>query len=132
MIGPAQTVMEPALMRSHERLASESLKASLRGKSAKELVQETWVLVEAKLEAHAVKFFLKIFEIAPPALQLFSFKDEVPLAQSPGMKKHAIGVMKTVGDAVAGLSDVKSLVPVLEALGGRHAQYGVQPEHFAI
>eukprot|EP00961_Rhodomonas_salina_P051412 689918-Rhodomonas_salina.1 len=58
--------------------------------------------------------------------------DEVPLAQSPGMKKHAIGVLQTVGTAVAGLNDVKTLIPVLEALGGRHAQYGVQPEHFAI
>eukprot|EP00961_Rhodomonas_salina_P268071 3622233-Rhodomonas_salina.1 len=95
-------------------------------------VRETWAMVEQKLESHAIKFFLKIFEIAPPALQLFSFKDEVPLEQSPGMKKHAIGVMKTVGDAVAGLTDVKTLIPVLEALGGRHAQYGVQPEHFAI
>lgn len=98
----------------------------------RELVQETWKLVEQELDAHAVQFFLRIFEIAPPALQLFSFKDETPLAESPGLKKHATGVLNTVGTAVAGLSDVEKLVPVLEALGGRHATYGVQREHFAI
>ncbi len=48
------------------------------------------------------------------------------------MKKHAANVMRTVGEAVAGLSDVRTLIPMLEALGSRHAKYGVQPEHFAI
>ena len=41
---------------------------------AKTLVQESWALVEADLDTHGIKFFMKIFEIAPPALQLFSFK----------------------------------------------------------
>jgi len=42
------------------------------------LVEESWALVEQDLEAHGVAFFLKIFEIAPAALQLFSFKGECP------------------------------------------------------
>ena len=40
------------------------------------LVEESWSVVERDLEAHGVAFFLKIFEIAPAALQLFSFKGE--------------------------------------------------------
>mmetsp|Transcript_1720 Transcript_1720/g.3029 ORF Transcript_1720/g.3029 Transcript_1720/m.3029 type:complete len:170 (+) Transcript_1720:20-529(+) len=105
---------------------------SLKGKSTTELVQGTWRLVEQDLDAHGIKFFMRIFEIAPPALQLFSFKNEVPLEESPGMKKHAASVMRTVGAAVAGLSDLAALVPVLQALGTRHDAYGVQPAHFAI
>ena len=38
------------------------------------LVEESWALVEQDLEANGVAFFLKIFEIAPAALELFSFK----------------------------------------------------------
>ena len=44
----------------------------------RQLVEESWVVVEQDLEAHGVAFFLKIFEIAPAALQLFSFKGECP------------------------------------------------------
>ena len=41
------------------------------------LVEESWALVEQDLEANGVAFFLKIFEIAPAALPLFSFKGEI-------------------------------------------------------
>ena len=37
-------------------------------------VQESWALVAQDLDTHGIKFFMKIFEIAPPALQLFSFR----------------------------------------------------------
>eukprot|EP00961_Rhodomonas_salina_P041065 552509-Rhodomonas_salina.1 len=37
-----------------------------------------------------------------------------------------------VGAAVAGLAAVSALIPVLQALGGRHAKDGVQPAHFAV
>ena len=46
--------------------------------------------------------------------ELFSFKDEPNLAESPKLKKHAISVMNTVGVAVKGLADLASLVPVLQ------------------
>ena len=95
-------------------------------------VQESWAIVAQDLDTHGIKFFLRIFEIAPPALQLFSFKDDADLASSPAMKKHAASVMNTVGAAVAGLSDVASLIPVLQALGKRHANYGVESAHFAV
>lgn len=98
----------------------------------RQLVQDSWALVEPDIEEHGVKFFMRIFEIAPPALQLFSFRDEVHLEQSPALRAHASVVMRTVGQAVAGLSDLQTLVPVLQRLGAGHAEYGVQPEHFAI
>ena len=47
--------------------------------------------------------------------ELFSFKDESPLAESPKLKKHAMSVMNTVDAAVKGLADLDKLVPVLQA-----------------
>ncbi|KAJ1474764.1 globin-like protein, partial [Baffinella frigidus] len=96
------------------------------------LVEESWGEVERDLETHGVAFFLKIFEIAPAALQLFSFKDQTPLAESAGLKLHGTIVMQTVGKAVAGLKDLASLVPVLKGLAERHADFAVLPEHFPI
>lgn len=89
-------------------------------------------VVSLGLETVGVLLFKNIFKIAPEALALFSFKDEDPLYESPKLKKHATGVVKTVGTAVAGLKDLGRLVPVLKALGKTHAGYGVKPEHFAI
>ena len=52
--------------------------------------------------------------------------------ESPKLKKHASMVMRTVGQAVAGLSTPDALVPVLRTLGGAHSKYGVQPAHFDV
>ena len=112
-------------------MAEATREVKMAADNSKSLVQESWALVAQDLDTHGIKFFLRIFEIAPPALQLFSFKDDADLASSPAMKKHAASVMNTVGAAVAGLSDVASLIPVLQALGKRHANYGVESAHFA-
>uniref|UniRef100_A0A7S1DV93 Globin domain-containing protein n=1 Tax=Hemiselmis andersenii TaxID=464988 RepID=A0A7S1DV93_HEMAN len=95
-------------------------------------VQDSWRVVEKDLDTHGIKFFMRIFEIAPGALQLFSFRDVKDLEKSPELKKHASRVMGTVGKAVAGLTDVKTLIPVLQALGVQHSLYGVKGEHFPI
>ena len=47
--------------------------------------------------------------------ELFSFRDEPNLAESPKLKKHAMSVMNTVDLAVKGLADLDKLVPVLQA-----------------
>jgi hypothetical protein len=47
--------------------------------------------------------------------ELFSFKDEPNLEESPKLKKHAMSVMNTVDVAVKGLEDLGKLVPVLQA-----------------
>ena len=102
-------------------------------KQISEDVTRTWALVAAgPLEPVGVAFFLKIFEIAPEALQLFPFKDEPDLAESPKLKKHAMSVMNTVDAAVKGLADLDKLVPVLQGLGKRHVGYGVLPAHYDV
>jgi len=95
-------------------------------------VSETWQLVAQDMERHGVAFFKRIFELAPEALQLFSFKDEANLYESHSLKVHATKVMTTVGVAVAGLTDLEKLVPVLKALGERHKARGVLPAHYDV
>ena len=95
-------------------------------------VNRSWTLISNDLEGHGVTLFRNIFELAPEALQLFSFSDEPNLYESPGLKKHAAKVMATVGVAVAGLADVPKLIPLLKSLGKRHEEYGVVPAHFDI
>ena len=40
--------------------------------------------------------------------------------------------MKMIGVAVAGLNDLETLLPALQALGQCHATYGVKPEHYEV
>ena len=96
-------------------------------------LRESWSKVEGLgLEAVGVLFFKRIFEIAPAALALFSFKDETNVLESPKLKAHALKVMQTVATALSMLEDVPSLLPVLEGLGAKHKGYGVLPAHYGI
>jgi hemoglobin-like flavoprotein len=119
-----QSVMSPALMEEANQLVLQARR--------QKLVLESWAIVEKDLDNNAIKFFMKVFDIAPATLQLFSFRSEPDLAKSAVLKAHASTVMRTVGQAVAGLSDVKTLIPVLQGLGEVHSKYGVQPEHLPI
>jgi len=96
-------------------------------------LESSWAAVEALgLEKVGVLFFKRIFEIAPSALALFSFKDEEPLLESEKLKSHGLKVMKTVSVAVSSLNDVPSLLPILEELGRKHVAYGVAKEHYPV
>jgi hemoglobin-like flavoprotein len=72
------------------------------------------------------------FAETPLLNPFFAAADADPLYESPQLRRHASTVMRTVGQAVAGLKDVHALVPVLKGLGAAHAKYGVQPAHFAV
>ena len=86
---------------------------------------EPWTQVEKiGTEAVGVILFRNIFTAAPGALALFSFKDEKDLYNSPKLKSHGKIVVSTVGTAVAGLRDLKALVPILTKLGKSHGEMG--------
>ena len=71
----------------------------------------------------------EIFAIAPGAVEMFSFKDEADMYDSPRFKKHALGVVKVVSVAVKHLNNLDNVVPVLKSLGAKHVQYGVVEAH---
>jgi hemoglobin-like flavoprotein len=67
-------------------------------------------------------FYDRLFEIAPALRPLFpeDMRDQ----------KRKLFVM--IATAVQGLRDLDRLLPLVKALGARHAGYGVKPEHYAI
>jgi hemoglobin-like flavoprotein len=79
------------------------------------LVQESCAKVVPIADTAADLFYNKLFEDAPQLRSLF-----LDIAD----QKKKLVVMLDV--AVAGLSDVGSLIPVVESLGQRHARYGVK------
>lgn len=48
------------------------------------------------------------------------------------MKKHALGVMETVGAAVDSIDDIDSLTPILLELGAKHVKWNIQDAHFDV
>ncbi|XP_050234483.1 hemoglobin-2-like [Mercurialis annua] len=101
------------------------------------LVVKSWSLMKKNAGELSLKFFLKIFEIAPSAKKLFPFlKDsDIPLEQNPKLKPHALTVfVMTCESAVqlrkAGKVTVKE--SSLKDLGATHLKYGVVDEHFEV
>ena len=98
-----------------------------------EEVEKSWAKVAALgVENVGVLLFKNIFTVAPEALELFSFKNEPDLYDSPKLKAHGANVVSTVGKAVAGLRELEALVPVLAALGERHVGYGILEPHYDV
>lgn len=88
----------------------------------KELVQETFAMVEPIAEQAAEMFYGRLFETAPELADLFK-------GDMAEQQRKLMAVLKI---AVAGLDDPDRLVPIVQALGERHKGYGVQAEHYPI
>jgi hemoglobin-like flavoprotein len=87
----------------------------------KELVQATFAKIEPIAEAAAELFYNKLFELDPALKPLFK----------GSMKEQGKKLMATLKLAVKGLDDLDKLVPVVQDLGRRHKDYGVEPAHYA-
>jgi len=85
------------------------------------LVQASFIKVAPIAGAAADLFYDRLFETAPDVRRMF------PNDLAEQKKK----LMTMLGTAVAGLSKLEALLPVVRALGARHAGYGVAAEHFA-
>jgi len=85
------------------------------------LVQGSWKDVLAVSETAAQLFYLRLFDLDPSLRPMF--KGEL---REQGRKLIAM-----MSVAVNGLARLETLLPVIEALGRRHAGYGVRDEHYA-
>ena len=91
------------------------------------IVQESWkTLSKLGAETVGVLLFKNIFAAAPSALEFFSFKNDANFLESRAFKKHGASVVNTVGVAVGSLEDLDALVPILKALGEKHAVMGTE------
>ena len=85
-------------------------------------VRETWAAVAPIAPTAAALFYRRLFELDPSLRRLFGHAD---------MAEQGKKLMQTLSVAVASLDRLDALVPAVEALGRRHAGYGVRDEHYA-
>ncbi len=87
------------------------------------LVQESFEKVKPIAATAAEIFYSKLFELDPALKALFPNSDEA-------MKVQGNKLMTMLGSAVAGLTNLDALVPVLQDLGKRHVGYNVEASHY--
>lgn len=84
-------------------------------------VQSTWKAVEGIAPQAAALFYRHLFEADPSLKSLFR----------GDMEAQGKKLMQMIGAAVGKLSDLDTLVPILQGLARRHTGYGVQEAHYA-
>jgi hemoglobin-like flavoprotein len=87
----------------------------------KELVRDSFALVEPIADAAATIFYDRLFALDPNLRRLFAATD---------MAAQRKNLMQTLTVVVRGIDRLDNLVPAVEALGRRHAGYGVRAEDF--
>lgn len=85
-----------------------------------ELVQSSFARVEPIADTAASLFYARLFELDPSLRPMF--KGDIA---EQGKK-----LMTTLKVVVNGLTRLEALVPAVQALGRRHAGYGVADEHY--
>ena len=84
------------------------------------IVQSTWLKVLPIKETAAQAFYDKLLEMDPSLKALFR----------GSMRKQGQKLMHAIDFTVNGLSRLERILPAIEALGWRHASYGVKDEHY--
>ena len=79
--------------------------------------------------------FAKVVPIAPQAAELFYGKlfeldPELKPLFKGDMTEQGAKLMKMIGTAVNGLTDLEAIVPAVQDLGKRHVGYGVVDSHY--
>jgi len=85
-------------------------------------VQESWKKVALISEQAADIFYTKLFEKMPELQSLFK----------TDMEEQGKKLMSMIGSAVALLNKPEKLLPVVQQLGERHSNYGVEPAHYDV
>ena len=86
----------------------------------KTLVQQSFARVAGIADDFAELFYDRLFELDPSTKPLF----HIDMAEQ---RKKA---MQMITAAVKGLDRLEQLVPVVEDLGRKHADYGMQDQHY--
>ena len=86
-----------------------------------ELIRTSWTAVEPIADVAATLFYDRLFEQDPAIRRLF---------RSTDMAAQKKTLMQTLTVVVRSLDRLEQLVPAVQALGRRHAGYGVRPAHY--
>jgi hemoglobin-like flavoprotein len=98
-----------------------SILANIMTSDQMKLVQASFAQVAPIAETAAALFYARLFELDPSLRHLF--RDD--------MREQGRKLMHMLTIAVSGLDHLESLVPAVQALGRRHAGYGVRDAHYA-
>ena len=85
-----------------------------------DLVQTDWAKVLPIADTAATLFYDRLFALDPSLRSLF--KSDIA--------EQKMKLMKMIGAAVNGLTNLAELVPVVQGLGKRHLGYGVKDAHY--
>jgi hemoglobin-like flavoprotein len=86
------------------------------------LIRSTWAQVVPIADDAARLFYDRLFTLDPSLRRLFRRTD---------MDAQRRNLVQTLAVVVKGIGDLEPLLPAVEALGRRHAGYGVRPSHYA-
>lgn len=86
------------------------------------LIRTSWSAVVPIADTAATLFYDRLFELDPSLRRLFASTD---------MAKQGKVLMQTLTVVVRSLDKLETIVPAIQALGRRHAGYGVRDEHYA-
>jgi hemoglobin-like flavoprotein len=86
-----------------------------------DLIRSSWSAVVPISDAAAGLFYGRLFELDPTIERLFRRAD---------MARQRTVLMGTLAVVVKGLDKLEAIVPAVQALGRRHAGYGVRAEHY--
>jgi hemoglobin-like flavoprotein len=84
------------------------------------LIRESWAQVAPIADTAGKLFYDRLLELDPSLDEMFSQTD---------MAAQGRHLMQTVGVVVASIDRLEVLVPAIEALGRRHAGFGVTAVH---
>ena len=87
-----------------------------------QLIRSSWSAVEPISDRAATAFYARLFELDPRIAPLFLHTDMA--------KQHKV-LMQTLTVVVKSLDKLDQIVPAVQALGRRHAGYGVEAHHYA-
>lgn len=88
------------------------------------LVQGSFEKVKPIAATAAEIFYTKLFELDPKLKPMF------PTEKEGAMAEQGNKLMTMLSSAVAGLTALDKLIPILQDLGKRHVQYGVEKSHY--
>jgi hemoglobin-like flavoprotein len=85
-----------------------------------DLVQRSWAQVAPMGDAAILMFYERLFFVDPSLRMLFRHN----------MKDQSRKVLAMLSFTVAGLSRTHDILPLVQTMGRRHANYGVRDEHY--
>ena len=88
-----------------------------------ETLEESFDLVAPQGDELMVRFYDRLFEVAPAVKPLFANVD---------MERQRQALLNMLVVLRESLRDLEDIAPDLEDLGARHAEYGAQPEHYPV